>query len=212
MIRRASAAAIQSRGRNAFPESTATTGRLLRKLWRVANLVARSRRFSAIPDSLALGFLLAFKSSSPRNAATSTRDACATRFSLKSLLPVLRTFFAMPEKSSLWKEWRQCSYNSTYCETTERSECNEVPGQAEAAQYLQSRGSLSPCRLAFHPDRDSGLPFFGIPNWAIRLVVLKLLIGFAMTLLLSWAFELTPEGLKRTENVLGSAPRARTEL
>jgi TolB-like protein/Tfp pilus assembly protein PilF len=42
-------------------------------------------------------------------------------------------------------------------------------------------------------------PFFEIPNWAVRLVVLLLIIGFPIALILAWAFELTPEGLKRTE-------------
>jgi TolB-like protein/Tfp pilus assembly protein PilF len=42
-------------------------------------------------------------------------------------------------------------------------------------------------------------PFFDIPNWAVRLVVLLLGIGFPIALIIAWAFELTPEGLKRTE-------------
>ena len=42
-------------------------------------------------------------------------------------------------------------------------------------------------------------PFFDIPNWAVRLVVLLLILGFPVALILSWAFELTPEGIKRTE-------------
>ena len=42
-------------------------------------------------------------------------------------------------------------------------------------------------------------PFFEIPNWAVRLVVLLLIIGFPIALVIAWAFELTPEGLKRTE-------------
>src|ERR1700731_1492134 len=45
-------------------------------------------------------------------------------------------------------------------------------------------------------------PFFEIPHWAVRLVVLLLIIGFPISLVLAWAFELTPEGLKRTEEVL----------
>ncbi len=44
-------------------------------------------------------------------------------------------------------------------------------------------------------------PFFEIPNWAVRLVVLVLIIGFPIALILAWAFELTPEGIKRTEDV-----------
>jgi len=42
-------------------------------------------------------------------------------------------------------------------------------------------------------------PFFEIPNWAVRLVVLLLIIGFPIALILAWAFELTPEGIKRAE-------------
>ncbi len=42
-------------------------------------------------------------------------------------------------------------------------------------------------------------PFFEIPNWTVRLVVLLLVIGFPVALILAWAFELTPEGIKRTE-------------
>src|SRR5258708_14921229 len=42
-------------------------------------------------------------------------------------------------------------------------------------------------------------PFFDIPNWAVRLVVLVIIIGFPIALIIAWAFELTPEGLKRTE-------------
>ncbi|MEY2577241.1 MAG: hypothetical protein QOI49_65 [Verrucomicrobiota bacterium] len=44
-------------------------------------------------------------------------------------------------------------------------------------------------------------PFFDIPTWAVRVVVLLLLLGFPVALILAWAFELTPEGIKRTEDV-----------
>src|SRR5437870_3204666 len=44
-------------------------------------------------------------------------------------------------------------------------------------------------------------PFFEIPNWAVRLVVLLLVIGFPVAMILAWAFELTPEGIKRAEDV-----------
>src|SRR6201981_2798217 len=42
-------------------------------------------------------------------------------------------------------------------------------------------------------------PFFEIPNWAVRLVVLFIVIGFPIALVIAWAFELTPGGIKRTE-------------
>jgi TolB-like protein/Flp pilus assembly protein TadD len=44
-------------------------------------------------------------------------------------------------------------------------------------------------------------PFFDIPTWAARVVVLLLVLGFPVALILAWAFELTPEGIKRTEDV-----------
>ena len=54
-------------------------------------------------------------------------------------------------------------------------------------------------------------PFFEIPNWAVRLVVLAIVIGFPIALVIAWAFELTPEGIKRTEDVdlAPAAPRPR---
>jgi hypothetical protein len=42
-------------------------------------------------------------------------------------------------------------------------------------------------------------PFFEIPNWGIRLVVLAIVIGFPIALVMAWAFETTPQGIKRTE-------------
>src|SRR5256885_2770726 len=51
-------------------------------------------------------------------------------------------------------------------------------------------------------------PIFEIPNWALRLIVLAIIIGFPIALVIAWAFELTPEGLKRTEDVdLAAAAR-----
>ena len=42
-------------------------------------------------------------------------------------------------------------------------------------------------------------PVFDIPNWAIRLIVLLIIIGLPIALVLAWSFEITPEGIKRTE-------------
>ena len=55
-------------------------------------------------------------------------------------------------------------------------------------------------------------PFFEIPNWAIRLVVLLIVIGFPIALMLAWAFELTPQGLKRTEDVDLAARKPRKHI
>ena len=47
-------------------------------------------------------------------------------------------------------------------------------------------------------------PFLEIPNWAIRLVIMLVAIGFPIALVLAWAFELTPEGIRRAETVTGA--------
>jgi TolB-like protein/Tfp pilus assembly protein PilF len=42
-------------------------------------------------------------------------------------------------------------------------------------------------------------PVFDIPNWVVRLIVLLIIIGLPIALALAWMFELTPQGIKRTE-------------
>src|ERR1700747_2855116 len=52
-------------------------------------------------------------------------------------------------------------------------------------------------------------PFFDIPNWVVRLVVLLLIIGFPIALIIAWAFEVTPDGIKRTEAADAAGQRSR---
>ncbi|MEY2525254.1 MAG: adenylate cyclase, partial [Verrucomicrobiota bacterium] len=44
-------------------------------------------------------------------------------------------------------------------------------------------------------------PFLEIPTWVVRLVIVLVAVGFPIALVIAWAFELTPEGIKRTEDV-----------
>ncbi|MDX1455738.1 MAG: hypothetical protein R3217_09800 [Gammaproteobacteria bacterium] len=46
-------------------------------------------------------------------------------------------------------------------------------------------------------------PQFGIPDWAGRLVTLLIALGFPIALVMAWALELTPEGIKRAESSVG---------
>ena len=43
------------------------------------------------------------------------------------------------------------------------------------------------------------LPVFDVPNWVIRLIVVLIIIGLPVALVLAWMFEITPEGIKRTD-------------
>jgi TolB-like protein/Tfp pilus assembly protein PilF len=44
-------------------------------------------------------------------------------------------------------------------------------------------------------------PFLGVPNTAVRWIIIILILGFPVALILSWAFDITPEGIKRTEDL-----------
>ena len=45
-------------------------------------------------------------------------------------------------------------------------------------------------------------PTFEAPSWVMKVFVSVIILGFPVALILAWAFELTPEGIKRTEDVL----------
>jgi len=53
------------------------------------------------------------------------------------------------------------------------------------------------------------LPVFSVPNWVIQLLVVLVVMGLPIALGLAWAFELTPEGVKRTEDVDVTEKRSR---
>jgi hypothetical protein len=49
-------------------------------------------------------------------------------------------------------------------------------------------------------------PIVQLPEWAVTLVTMLILLGFPLAILLSWAYELTPQGLKRDRDVHRSKP------
>lgn len=48
---------------------------------------------------------------------------------------------------------------------------------------------------------DVGISILGLPDWSGRLVFLLLAIGFPLALVFSWAYEITPEGLKKEKEI-----------
>jgi TolB-like protein len=52
-------------------------------------------------------------------------------------------------------------------------------------------------------------PVFDVPNWIVRLIVVLIIIGFPIALIFAWAFEITPEGVKRTEEADAMPPSSR---
>jgi len=52
---------------------------------------------------------------------------------------------------------------------------------------------------------SAAFPAWELPNWALRLVIVLLLIGFPIALILAWAFDVTPEGIRSAPSA--AAPR-----
>src|SRR5215471_7983998 len=54
-------------------------------------------------------------------------------------------------------------------------------------------------------------PVFDVPSWVVRSIVVLIPLGFPVALAFAWLFDLTPEGIKRTEDTpVGSARRIHT--
>src|SRR5437016_12915218 len=54
-------------------------------------------------------------------------------------------------------------------------------------------------------------PTFEAPTWVMKVFVTAVILGFPVALILAWAFDLTPEGIKRAEEVTpreATAPKA----
>src|SRR5882762_5427900 len=68
-----------------------------------------------------------------------------------------------------------------------------------AAAYMVVAGGIVQLASAVFPAWE-------MPNWALRLVIVLLLIGFPIALILAWAFDVTAQGIRTTPSV--SAPRA----
>ncbi|PYL23806.1 MAG: hypothetical protein DMF37_08945, partial [Verrucomicrobia bacterium] len=66
-----------------------------------------------------------------------------------------------------------------------------------AAAYVIAAGGI--IQLA-----SAAFPAWELPNWALRLVIVVLLIGFPIALILPWAFDVTTQGIKTTPT---AAPR-----
>jgi len=69
-----------------------------------------------------------------------------------------------------------------------------------AAAYIIAAGGI--IQLA-----SATFPAWELPNWSLRLVILLLLVGFPIALILAWAFDITPQGIRTTPDT--AAPRTR---
>jgi hypothetical protein len=56
----------------------------------------------------------------------------------------------------------------------------------------------------------STFPSLFIPDWALRFVIMCVLIGFPIAIILAWAFEMTPDGIKATSSAQRSTSPSAT--
>src|SRR5881409_2092330 len=84
-------------------------------------------------------------------------------------------------------------YMSGFFEEVQRRKVYRV-----AAAYIIAAGFIIQIGSAVFPAWE-------LPNWAFRLVVVLLLVGFPIALILAWAFDVTPQGIRATPTV--AAPR-----
>src|SRR5947207_6806054 len=52
-------------------------------------------------------------------------------------------------------------------------------------------------------------PTFEAPSWVMKVFVTAVILGFPVALILAWAFEMTPEGIRREEEVADREPKLR---
>jgi len=74
-----------------------------------------------------------------------------------------------------------------------------------AAAYVIAGGGI--IQLA-----SAAFPAWELPNWTLRLVIVALLIGFPIALILAWAFDVTPQGIKTTPTALPGTHRRRNVI
>src|SRR5881628_255345 len=56
---------------------------------------------------------------------------------------------------------------------------------------------------------SAAFPAWELPNWVLRLVIVLLLVGFPIALILAWAFDVTPQGIRATPKIDSVRPSHR---
>src|SRR2546430_13237949 len=74
-----------------------------------------------------------------------------------------------------------------------------------AAAYIVAAGFI--IQIA-----SSTFPAWELPNWSLRLVVALLLIGFPIALILAWAYDVTPQGVRATPTTSAPGTHRRRNL
>jgi adenylate cyclase len=72
---------------------------------------------------------------------------------------------------------------------------------AELKRRNVHKGAIVYAVIAWLLIQLAFIPVFEVPSWAIKTLIMLLVLGFVAVVSISWAFEATPEGMKRTEEL-----------
>jgi hypothetical protein len=69
---------------------------------------------------------------------------------------------------------------------------------AELRRRNVHKGAIVYAVIAWLLIQVAFIPVFEVPSWAIKTLIVLLVLGFVAVVFISWAYEATPEGMKRT--------------
>ena len=72
---------------------------------------------------------------------------------------------------------------------------------AELKRRNVHKGAIVYAVIAWLLIQVAFIPVFEVPSWAIKTLIVLLVLGLVAVVSISWAFEATPEGMKRTEEL-----------
>jgi len=72
---------------------------------------------------------------------------------------------------------------------------------AELKRRNVHKGAIVYAVIAWLLIQVALIPVFEVASWAIKTLIVLLVLGFVAVVSISWAFEATPEGMKRTEEL-----------
>jgi hypothetical protein len=72
---------------------------------------------------------------------------------------------------------------------------------AELKRRNVHKGAIVYAVIAWLLIQVAFIPEFEVPSWAIKTLIVLLVLGFVAVVSISWAFEATPEGMKRTKEL-----------
>jgi len=72
---------------------------------------------------------------------------------------------------------------------------------AELKRRNVHKGAIVYAVIAWLLIQVAFIPVFEVPSWAIKTLIVLLVLGFVAVVSISWAFEATPEGMKRTKKL-----------